>query len=192
METSIRKINPLFYLRPDFAVEVGWLEAVTRPVSENDWKAERMRPSIAALYGPARVKEYEHYLHSMTRLKPTPLMLYYVGTSKTGKVPTAVVSSRRLPAFVEYTFFCPQTNPLFREMLSHAEAGMGLVPGCESPLRPNQPGADDCGCATHALVHDTGDGHVYVADLETARKLVGNQKGNFADTVAAVLRTNPP
>ncbi len=192
METSIRKINPLFYLRPDFAVEVGWLEAVTTPVSEDDWKAGRLWPSIAELYGPTKIEYYEHYLHALTRLKPTPLMLYYVGVSRAGRPPTAVVSSRRLPAFVEYTWFCPQTNPLFREMLSQAEAKMGLVPGCESPLRPNLRRDDVSGCATHAMIHDTGDGHVYVADLETARKLVGNQKGTFADTVATVLGANPP
>ncbi len=168
------------------------MEAVTTPVSEDDWKAGRLWPSIAELYGPTKIQSYEHYLHALTRLKPTPLMIYYVGIFRAGCPPTAVVSSRRLPAFVEYTRFCPQTNPLFRDMLSQAEGRMGLVPGCNSPFRPNQ-AAKGCSLSNCAMIHDTTDGQVYVADLRAARKLVEYQKGQpFAETVAAVLGTNTP
>lgn len=181
-------IRHLMRLRPDFALEVGWFDLVSEVVSESDWNARKLAPSIAEIYGPGReAKSYEDYCDCMRRLKPSRLMLYFLWIPVGKAVARAHVRSQRIWADVEHGQM-PHRNLLFHEMLEKAEAAMELPESERSPLRPiPYRYMDRESIAPSCLVHDTETGDLWVASYRVGYDLVTRQRGGGVQETLALL-----
>ena len=175
MKHPIKFICPL---RRDFAVEVGWHQAVTSVVEERSWRQGRLPAGVGEKLGPTKVGSYRAYVDAMVKLQvnlPDRLMLYALWRPAGQSEAVGFVSSREFGANVETGWFGP-TNHLLRELFDRAEQVYGAGLGDHSPLRPR--GLLEAEAAPRVcLVHDTKTTALHAMEWSAAVCLVRQQDG---------------
>ncbi len=175
MKHPIKFICPL---RRDFAVEVGWHQAVTSVVEERSWRQGRLPAGVGEKLGPTKVGSYRAYVDAMVKLQvnlPDRLMLYALWRPAGQSEAVGFVSSREFGANVETGWFGP-TNHLLRELFDRAEQVYGAGLGDHSPLRPR--GLLEAEAAPRVcLVHDTKTTALHAMEWSAAFCLVRQQDG---------------
>ena len=175
MKHPIKFICPL---RRDFAVEVGWHQAVTSVVEERSWRQGRLPAGVGEKLGPTKVGSYRAYVDAMVKLQvnlPDRLMLYALWRPAGQSEAVGFVSSREFGANVETGWFGP-TNHLLRELFDRAEQVYGAGLGDHSPLRPR--GLHEAEAVSRVcLIHDTKTTALHAIEWKAGFCLVRQQDG---------------